>query len=226
MHARWSVVILAVCRMLPNPCLNLVIVLPAEPNLLSHTAHSISRKGVKKRDMNDVELRDILADLLPCVRTDHVIPADSEILTNAIKRGLISVPPSHMIGSELAASSVAGGRSSASAWVRTRNTSLFVRPRLFTPYYDEVKVDRFDLFNITLDSVSFYYSVSLQIIICLFIYSGASCPLGLTRSPISVSSTFPQQHHANTLKNPPKHHFLSLLRIFFIRNFYTLWAYS
>lgn len=90
--------------------------------------------------MNDVELRDILADLLPHVRTDHVIPVDSDILTGAIKRGLISVPPSHMIGSDVAATAVAGGRSSASAWVRTRNTSLFVRPRLFTPYYDEVKV--------------------------------------------------------------------------------------
>jgi len=108
-----------------------------EPNLLSHTAHSISRKGVKKRDLNDVELREILSDVLPYVRTDHVLPSDSDILTNAIKRGLVSVPPSHMIGSDAPA---VGGRSSASAWVRTRNMAMFVKPRLFTPYYDEIKV--------------------------------------------------------------------------------------
>ena len=108
-----------------------------EPNLLSHTAHSISRKGVKKRDLSDVELRDILSEVLPHIRTDHVLPKDSEVLTNAIKRGLVSVPPSHMIGSDTIA---VGGQSSASAWVRTRNMALFIKPRLFVPYFDEVKV--------------------------------------------------------------------------------------
>jgi len=114
-----------------------VVVWCVEPNLLSHTAHSISRKGVKKRDLSDVELRDILADILRHIRTDHVLPKDSEVLTNAIKRGLVSIPPSHMIGSDTIA---VGGQSSASAWVRTRNMSLFVKPRLFVPYFDEVKV--------------------------------------------------------------------------------------
>ena len=108
-----------------------------EPNLLSQTAHSISRKGVKKRDLSDVELRDILSDILPHIRTDHVLPKDSEVLTGAIKRGLVSIPPSHMIGSDTVA---VGGQSSASAWVRTRNMSLFIKPRLFVPYFDEVKV--------------------------------------------------------------------------------------
>jgi len=108
-----------------------------EPNLLSQTAHSISRKGVKKRDLSDVELRDILCDVLPHIRTDHVLPKDTEVLTNAIKRGLVSVPPSHMIGSDTVA---VGGQSSASAWVRTRNMALFIKPRLFVPYFDEVKV--------------------------------------------------------------------------------------
>jgi len=109
----------------------------AEPNLLSHTAHSISRKGVKKRDLSDIELRDILSDILPHVRTDHILPKDSDVLTSAIKRGLVSIPPSHMIGSDTVA---VGGQSSASAWVRTRNMALFIKPRLFVPYFDEVKV--------------------------------------------------------------------------------------
>lgn len=106
-----------------------------EPNLLSHTAHSVTRKGVKKRDLSDVELREILSELLPLVRMDHVAPANSETLASAIRRGLVSTPPSHMIGSDQRD----GVR--LNAWVRTsaNNNGLFVRPRLFMPYYEEIK---------------------------------------------------------------------------------------
>ncbi|KAJ8923731.1 hypothetical protein NQ315_010312 [Exocentrus adspersus] len=105
-----------------------------EPNIVSHTAHSVARKGVKKRDLSDVELREILSDLLPLVRMDHVLPPNSEILNHAIRRGLVSTPPSHMIG---------GDRENlrVNAWIRGgKNNGLFVQPRLFMPYYDEVKV--------------------------------------------------------------------------------------
>ena len=60
-----------------------------EPNLLSHTAHSVTRKGVKKRDLSDVELREILSELLPLVRMDHVLPPSSDVLNQAIRRGLV-----------------------------------------------------------------------------------------------------------------------------------------
>lgn len=106
-----------------------------EPNLLTHTAHSITRKGIKKRDLNDIELRDILADLLPHVRTDHIIPPSNDVLNNAIKRGLISVPPSHMIVDESC-------HTKASAWVRSKNNGMFLKPRLFLPFYEEAKVWR------------------------------------------------------------------------------------
>lgn len=106
-----------------------------EPNLVSQTAHSVSRKGIKKRDLNDVELRELLSELLPLVRMDHVIPPNSDVLCQAIRRGLVSSPPSHMIGSD--------NRDllpRVNAWVRTPNAQgLFVRPRLFQPYYDEIK---------------------------------------------------------------------------------------
>lgn len=52
-----------------------------EPNILSHTVHSVTRKGVKKRDLSDIELREILSELLPLVRMDHVLPPNNEILT-------------------------------------------------------------------------------------------------------------------------------------------------
>lgn len=104
-----------------------------EPNLLSHTAHSVTRKGVKKRDLSDVELREILSELLPLVR-DHVLPPNSDVLTQAIRRGLVSTPPSHMMGDERENLRV-------NAWIRTQhgNNGLFVRPRLFMPYFEEVK---------------------------------------------------------------------------------------
>ena len=107
-----------------------------EPNLLSHTAHSVSKKGIKKRDLNDVELRDILAELLPYVRTDHIIPPNNDVLSNGIKRGLISTPPSHMIGDDNA------GSSRMCAWIRSKNSGMFVKPRLFLPYYEETKVGK------------------------------------------------------------------------------------
>lgn len=107
-----------------------------EPNLLNHTAHSVARKGVKKRDLSDVELREILCELLPLVRVDHVLPSNSEVLSQAIRRGLVSTPPSHMIGDERHSVSVLR----LDAWVRgTRNSGLFVRPRLFMPYFEECK---------------------------------------------------------------------------------------
>ncbi|KAF7287759.1 hypothetical protein GWI33_003393 [Rhynchophorus ferrugineus] len=105
-----------------------------EPNVVSHTAHSVTRKGVKKRDLSDIELREILSDLLPLVRMDHVLPPNSEVLCQAIRRGLVSTPPSHMIGGERENLRV-------NAWIRGgKNNGLFVQPRLFMPYYDELKV--------------------------------------------------------------------------------------
>ncbi|XP_033736507.1 LOW QUALITY PROTEIN: BTB/POZ domain-containing protein 7-like [Pecten maximus] len=104
-----------------------------EPNLLSHTTHSISKKGVKKRDLNDIELRDILAELLPLIRVDHIIPYNSELLNSAIKRGLVSTPPSHMLGDE------ATGGQRVCAWIRSKHNGMYMRPRIFTPYFEEAK---------------------------------------------------------------------------------------
>ncbi|OXU23670.1 hypothetical protein TSAR_001748, partial [Trichomalopsis sarcophagae] len=104
-----------------------------EPNLLSHTVHSVARKGVKKRDLSDIELREILSELLPLVRMDHVLPPNNEILAQAIRRGLVSTPPSHMIGDERENLRI-------NAWIRGgKKNGLFVRPRLFMPYYEEIK---------------------------------------------------------------------------------------
>ena len=65
---------------------------------------------------------------------DHVLPPNSEVLTQAIRRRLVSTPPSHMIGGDREGLRV-------NAWIRSgKNNGLFVRPRLFMPYYEEIKV--------------------------------------------------------------------------------------
>ncbi|VDN17146.1 unnamed protein product [Gongylonema pulchrum] len=45
-----------------------------EPNLIANTTHSISRKGIRRSELNDVELKNILANLLPLVRIDYILP--------------------------------------------------------------------------------------------------------------------------------------------------------
>nr|XP_006815499.1 PREDICTED: BTB/POZ domain-containing protein 7-like [Saccoglossus kowalevskii] len=103
-----------------------------EPNLLSNTQHSVSKKGIKRRDLDDSELREILSDILPYIRVDHIIPHSNEVLTNVIRRGLISTPPSHMFGSDDESLVI-------NPWIRCKNNPMYVKPRLFTPYMDEVK---------------------------------------------------------------------------------------
>lgn len=56
------------------------------------------------------------------------------IILQAIRRGLVSTPPSHMIGDERENLRI-------NAWIRSgKKNGLFVRPRLFMPYYEEIKV--------------------------------------------------------------------------------------
>lgn len=102
-----------------------------EPNLLSGTAHSVNKRGVKRRDLDMEELREILSSLLPFVRIEHILPISSEVLSDAMKRGLISTPPSDMLPT------TEGGKSNA--WLRQKNAGIYVRPRLFSPYVEEAK---------------------------------------------------------------------------------------
>jgi BTB/POZ domain-containing protein 7 len=107
----------------------------------------VAKKGVKKRDLNDGELREIIAELLGYVRLDHVIPPNSDTLSGAVKRGLISRPPSHMLADDTPAQRIG-------AWTRIRNCGVFQKPRLFLPYYEEAKVG-----NSLLILVSFFVSL-------------------------------------------------------------------
>ncbi|KAM5129972.1 BTB/POZ domain-containing protein 7 [Mantella aurantiaca] len=102
-----------------------------EPNLLSGTAHSVNKRGVKRRDLDVEELRDILSPLLPFVRIEHILPMNSDVLTDPMKRGLISTPPADMLPTS------ESGKSNS--WLRQKNAGIYVRPRLFSPYVEEAK---------------------------------------------------------------------------------------
>lgn len=56
----------------------------SEPNLLSGTAHSVNKRGVKRRDLDIEELKEILFPLLPYIRMEHILPANSDILADAV----------------------------------------------------------------------------------------------------------------------------------------------
>ncbi|XP_054154533.1 BTB/POZ domain-containing protein 7-like [Oppia nitens] len=105
-----------------------------EPNVVSNTAHSL-RRGIRKKELNDTELRDIISELICHVRVVHILPLDSDILTNAAKRGLISTLPPYMVGED----SVLPQSRGIAAWFRGRGTGPFIRPRYFTPYVEEAK---------------------------------------------------------------------------------------
>ncbi|KAF3844854.1 hypothetical protein F7725_008017 [Dissostichus mawsoni] len=54
------------------------------PNLLSGTAHSVNKRGVKRRDLDVEELKEILSPLLPFIRTEHILPPNSDVLSDAL----------------------------------------------------------------------------------------------------------------------------------------------
>lgn len=60
-----------------------VLIYP-EPNLLSGTAHSVNKRGVKRRDLDVEELKEILSPLLPFIRTEHILPPNSDVLADAV----------------------------------------------------------------------------------------------------------------------------------------------
>ncbi|XP_067875040.1 BTB/POZ domain-containing protein 7-like isoform X2 [Heterodontus francisci] len=103
-----------------------------EPNLLNGTAHSVNKRGVKKRDLDSAQLREIVSDLVPHVRIVHILPAKSEVLSDAMKRALIRSPPLDMLPPP-------EGRRSR-AWFCLKASGIGARPRLFSPYIEEAKI--------------------------------------------------------------------------------------
>ncbi|CAH2064765.1 unnamed protein product, partial [Iphiclides podalirius] len=96
-----------------------------EPNVVWHTAHAASRRGARRREAGEGALREALAALLPLVRLEH-LPPDCELVAQALRRGALAQPPSHMLDG-------GGGKD---AWL-ARGAAR--PPRCFLPYLDEIK---------------------------------------------------------------------------------------
>ncbi|XP_017546360.1 BTB/POZ domain-containing protein 7-like isoform X1 [Pygocentrus nattereri] len=165
-----------------------------EPNLLSGTAHSVNKRGVKRRDLDVEELKEILSPLLPYVRMEHILPANSDVLADAMKRGLISTPPSDMLPT------AEGGK--VNAWLRQRNTGIYVRPRLFSPYVEEAKsvleelmVEQTDLVRLRMVRMSnvpdTLYMVNNAVPQCCHIINHQQITGNLTAAPSIVANEIP-----------------------------------
>lgn len=106
-----------------------------EPNILS--SHSLTRKSLRKKQPDDGRLKELIFELLSFVRIGHVLPIDAEFLTNIAKRGFIDALPPFMLADD---NSLPNNRD-FSPWFRNRATSeTFIRPRLFSPYFEECKM--------------------------------------------------------------------------------------
>lgn len=90
---------------------------------------------MRKRELNDSELRDTISELMGYVRIGHILPTDSEILNNAVKRGLIATLPHYMVGEDGAGVPVSG----ITSWLHGKGSGPFQSPRYFSPYVDEAK---------------------------------------------------------------------------------------
>lgn len=44
----------------------------------------MNKRGVKRRDLDLEELKEILSPLLPFVRTEHILPTNSEVLSDTV----------------------------------------------------------------------------------------------------------------------------------------------
>ncbi|KAM6170848.1 BTB/POZ domain-containing protein 7 isoform 1-T1 [Erethizon dorsatum] len=165
-----------------------------EPNLLSGTAHSVNKRGVKRRDLDMEELREILSSLLPFVRIEHILPINSEVLSDAMKRGLISTPPSDMLPT------TEGGKSNA--WLRQKNAGIYVRPRLFSPYVEEAKsvldemmVEQTDLVRLRMVRMSnvpdTLYMVSSAVPQCCHVVSHQQISSNQSSPPSVVANEIP-----------------------------------
>lgn len=112
------------------------------------------------------ELKEILSPLLPFVRTEHVLPTNSDVLSDAVSAFFFYIFTfaavcvygrcHHSVSADLYSAcsqlkrglistppldmlpTAEGGK--ANSWLRQKNAGIYVRPRLFSPYVEEAKV--------------------------------------------------------------------------------------
>ncbi|XP_076319490.1 LOW QUALITY PROTEIN: BTB/POZ domain-containing protein 7-like [Tachypleus tridentatus] len=99
--------------------------------------YMVGRKGPRRRDFCFAELRDTISDLICFVRVHHILPPESDLLANAVKRGLFPSPPSCMLDDDHVQGS--GVYHKIASWVHGRKGGPASLPRLFFPYVEEAR---------------------------------------------------------------------------------------
>uniref|UniRef100_A0A915PQP9 BTB domain-containing protein n=1 Tax=Setaria digitata TaxID=48799 RepID=A0A915PQP9_9BILA len=111
-----------------------------EPNLIASTIHSISRKGIRRSELNDKELKSILANLLPLIRIDYILPPFHQSLNAAYKRGLLDRSPHiDLLGQQYPDSRSPDVNPDAHWFDHTVPRRHAAGPRLLLPYILELR---------------------------------------------------------------------------------------
>lgn len=103
-----------------------------EPNILAGTTHSISRKGVRRCDLSDEELREVLAPLTLFLRTKFILPVQHPIFLNAQFRELICEE-------EKSVETISNSPKNQNCHKKCQKMPYRSRPRLFLPYYETAR---------------------------------------------------------------------------------------
>ena len=95
--------------------------------------HDQQSRQRRHRDVCDGELKDLLSSIIDKVRVPHILSKDrtSEALDMALQRNLFAVLPNF--------SSQVNVATKYSPWDPRSTSGLYVRPRLFLPYFEECK---------------------------------------------------------------------------------------
>ncbi|CAJ0559897.1 unnamed protein product, partial [Mesorhabditis spiculigera] len=64
-----------------------------EPNIVADTSHSISRRGIRKSEESERELKEILLPICGHIRTDYILPPFHQSLIGAYGRSLVERSP-------------------------------------------------------------------------------------------------------------------------------------
>ncbi|VDM61081.1 unnamed protein product [Angiostrongylus costaricensis] len=123
----------AVVRWGEHELLRRMEVTEREPNVVADTTHSISRRGVKRGDLCEAELRAILAPIASHLRIDYVLPPFHQSLNAAYCRGILERAP---LRSDLLCPSTSEINPDIH-WFRPEQDAP--GPRYYVPYYKITK---------------------------------------------------------------------------------------
>ena len=95
--------------------------------------NSSSKRSGRRREVDTIALKSVLSGVIEHVRVGYILPPNSDLLLNALRQRLLHKP---VMDLDVASSS----SRQISPWLQSRHERSYVKPRLFTPYFEEAKV--------------------------------------------------------------------------------------